>query len=67
MSIDDVLDVLLVGDDSSIKALEGTGVRYKFSTNTCGIRVRCGNDMVSAYKVCFTPACVVLFGNEHVF
>ena len=67
MSIDDVLDVLLVGDDRSIKALEGTGIRYKFSPNTSGIRVRRGDDMVSAYRVCFTPACVVLFGNEHTF
>ena len=67
MSIDDVLEVLLVGDDRSIKALEGTGVRYKYSPNTGGIRVRRGKDMASAYKVCFTPECVALYGNEHAF
>ena len=67
MSIDEIFDVLIDGNDEAIEALAGSGARYMYSPKTGGFRARHGRDFVSACKVYFTPACVALYGNEHTF
>ena len=67
MSIDEVFDVLLLGDEASITHLAGSGVHYRYSPNTGGFRVRRGGEIVSAHKVFDVPACVAIFGDQHTF
>lgn len=67
MDVGDIVDILLDGDDKTIRSFAGTGIWYGFFPNTHTIRVRHGKDIASACKVYFTPACVALYGNEHTF
>ena len=67
MSIDEIFEVLMSGDETSIAHLAGSGVHYRHSPNTGGFRVRRGREIVSACKVFDAPACVAIFGDEHTF
>ena len=69
MSIEDVYDILVDGDDAEINRFvennKDFGYCYMEDENKDRMHIRFGNAHIIAHGLGYTPNCVIIFGNKY--